>query len=149
MSYYEIETAVSAIDEEIATLEERIKELRIKRLEIYTQRAGFIVMEDRIIFNEDAIAKYTLSTPPSTYQTIHELVGKKCRFFYHNQAIGVSFNARVELSPDGHLFISSDEGASSIDLRSTGINIKDITLPPTRVIDKEVEAFVFVEDKTM
>ncbi len=147
MSHYEIETTVSAIDEEIATLEERIKELRIKRLEIYTQRAGFVVMEDRIVFNEDAIVKYTLSTPPSTYKTIKELVGKKCRFFYHNKAIGVSFNAMVEITPDGYLFISSDEGSSSIDLHSTGIRIKEITTPPTLVSDKEVKAFVFIEDK--
>ncbi|GEM_PF-2898385 len=147
MTMSEIETTVAVIDEEISALEEQLKALRMKRLEVCTQRAGFTVMEDRIIFNDDAIVKYALSTPPSAYKTIEELAGQKCRFFYHNKAVVLAFNAVVEITPDRHLFVSSGEGTDSIDLRSTGIRIKNITAPPVLVTDKKVKAFVFIEDR--
>ncbi len=103
-------------------------------------------LEDRIIFNEDAFVKYALSTPPTVYKTIKELTGQKCRFFYRNKAVAIAFNAVVEITPEGHLFVSSGEGADSIDLRSAGISIRNITAPPVLATDKEIKAFVFVED---
>ncbi len=90
-----------------------------------------------------------LKTPLQTkYNTLNDLVGIKCRFFYHNQSIGVGFDAIPHQSATGYVLIDNHLPQAHIDLRD-GIEIASVTSPPSIITDKTIKFFVYLKDKEL
>ena len=141
------EMIASILDTQIESLEDQLKQLQIKRLQLFAhQEATMVVEKDRLVFNEAAIIQQFLNGSTTPYRTIEELQDLTCRFFYQNKAITVAFNATLEITSKGHLLVSAGEGADSIDLRSAGIRVTSIVAPSALLVEHGVKAFVYVED---
>jgi len=105
---------------------------------------------------------YSLELPPKNYQqfvieqlqtpvhieykTFDDLVGIKCRFFYHNQSIGVGFNATPYRSITGYVLVDNHLPEAHIDLRD-GVEIDSVSPPPSIITDKTIKFFVYLKDK--